>query len=225
MRSEENIQTALGAILGGLVICAIVLGLLCIWATGVWGTESGLERPAGQIWARSYQETSLESILNRSMVKSKVNRPARTEWNIQQWDSKRLARIEVHEKLINDYSRQFDLDADLIKAVIYVESGGDPLAVSHQGAAGLMQLMPATAADLGVADRFDVATNIEAGTRYLRLLLNRFNAVELALWAYNAGPESVRRGSLPLETREYVPQVLRLQRHLKAREFNARIDN
>ncbi len=75
-----------------------------------------------------------------------------------------------------------------------------------------MQLMPATAAGLGVENRFDPEENIASGTRYLSYLLGRFQSVEVALWAYNAGPTAVRQGRMPLETQEYVPKVLRLRR-------------
>ena len=81
------------------------------------------------------------------------------------------------------------------------------------GAAGLMQLMPITAKELGVTDRFDPEQNIESGTRYLRRLLDRFGSTELALWAYNAGPSAVEAGRMPLETQEYVPRVLLLQNY------------
>ena len=75
-----------------------------------------------------------------------------------------------------------------------------------------MQLMPATADDLGVENRFDPEENIASGTRYLSELIDRFKSVEVALWAYNAGPTAVHYGRMPLETQEYVPKVLRLRR-------------
>ena len=81
-----------------------------------------------------------------------------------------------------------------------------------------MQLMPDTASEMGAVDRFDPEQNIASGTRYLRRLLDRFNSVELALWAYNAGPGSVNDGVLPRETEAYVPRVLRLKRDFAARE-------
>jgi soluble lytic murein transglycosylase-like protein len=128
-----------------------------------------------------------------------------------------FSRVRRYDSLIERHSKMHELDADLVRAVIYAESGGDPRAVSRAGAAGLMQLMPATAGELGVADRFDPEQNIASGTRYLRTLLDRFQSTEVALWAYNAGPEAVEQGRMPLETRQYVPQVLKLRRHLKRR--------
>ena len=227
IRPEQNIATVLGAALGGLLVSAALVAALCIWSTGAWGAESVKDEYAEEIWQRSYQAAAKESILNRSAAPLSGLRATSQEQgqpkNQSAWDPKRLARIETHQDLIDHYSRQVDLDADLVKAVIYVESGGDPLALSRQGAAGLMQLMPATATQLGAVDRFDAETNIEAGARYLRSLLDRYHSVEVALWAYNAGPESVRLGRLPLQTQEYVPQVLRLRRDLKARQLNLRV--
>jgi hypothetical protein len=103
------------------------------------------------------------------------------------------------------------LSPSLIKAVALVESGFDPEAVSPKGAQGLMQLMPATAAELGVRNAFDPLENLRAGARYLRSMLDQFDDnLNLALAAYNAGPSAVRRhGGVPAyrETREYVSKV------------------
>ena len=74
-----------------------------------------------------------------------------------------------------------------------------------------MQLMPGTAGELGVKDLFDPEENIKSGTRYLGSLLKRFKSTELALWAYNAGPQAVVRGHMPRETQNYVPGVIRLK--------------
>jgi soluble lytic murein transglycosylase-like protein len=104
------------------------------------------------------------------------------------------------------------LPIGLLDALIATESAYVPWAISRAGAGGLAQLMPATAAELGVADRFDPLQSIEGGARYLRRMLDRFGSVSLALAAYNAGPGSVRRaGGIPFngETPGYVAQVLR----------------
>jgi soluble lytic murein transglycosylase-like protein len=107
------------------------------------------------------------------------------------------------------------IDAALVHAVITVESGYNPRAVSARGAQGLMQLMPATAQRYGVADPFDPTENIRAGARYLGHLLARFDGdVELALAAYDAGEEAVARygNRIPPfdETRLYVPRVMQV---------------
>ena len=120
------------------------------------------------------------------------------------------------EEIIADASDRHLIDADLIRIMIAAESGGDARAVSPKGARGLMQLMPETAAELGVTDVFDPETNVEAGTRYLRLLLERYdNDLVKALAAYNAGPERVRQHNGVPPYRETIGYVSRI-----VREFN-----
>jgi soluble lytic murein transglycosylase-like protein len=106
---------------------------------------------------------------------------------------------------------RFGLDPALVTAVIAAESGRSVEAVSPRGAIGLMQVLPTTAAEVGVPDAASPATNLEAGCRYLSRLLGYFGGdVELALAAYNAGPGAVRRwGGVPpyRETRAFIAKV------------------
>lgn len=114
------------------------------------------------------------------------------------------------DELIRAAAVRHNLDFGLVKAVIHTESGFDPRARSGPGAQGLMQLMPATAARYRVQDVWDPAQNIEAGSRHLRHLLNRYNDLSLALAAYNAGEGNVKKyGGIPpfAETRDYVERV------------------
>jgi soluble lytic murein transglycosylase-like protein len=112
---------------------------------------------------------------------------------------------------INEHSRRMGVSADLVRAVIQVESAFNPSAVSSKGAMGLMQLMPATALELGVINPFEPDQNIRGGVAYLKRLLERYNhKVELALAAYNAGMGNVEKyGDVPpfKETQSYVKKI------------------
>jgi Transglycosylase SLT domain len=129
----------------------------------------------------------------------------------------RLTATDVHQ-LIAQAGATHNLDVDLLASVVRAESGGNIHAVSRTGARGLMQLMPGTAAQLGVTDSFRAEQNINGGTAYLDALLVRYHDhLALALAAYNAGPAAVDKyhGVPPYrETRVYVARVIR--------EFNRR---
>jgi len=114
--------------------------------------------------------------------------------------------------LIDKAAAANQLKPELIRAVIEQESAGKPCAVSVKGAMGLMQIMPETAAELQLADAFDPARNVEAGSRYLKQMMERFKGdLKLALAAYNAGPSTVAAGgavpNIP-ETEAYVKAIM-----------------
>lgn len=115
--------------------------------------------------------------------------------------------------LVEHVARRHEMDPLLVEAVIRAESAYNLAAVSPKGAAGLMQLMPSTAQQLGARDRFDPAENVEAGIRYLKALREQFGDDRLALAAYNAGAGAVlRHGGVPpfQETVQYVRRVEQL---------------
>ena len=115
------------------------------------------------------------------------------------------------EKLVREAADRHKMDPALVRAVIETESGWNPKAFSHKGAGGLMQLIPTTAQRYGAYDVFDPQQNIDAGVKYLRTLLERYNGnLDLALAAYNAGEGAVDRAhGVPSfrETRDYVQKV------------------
>jgi soluble lytic murein transglycosylase-like protein len=127
--------------------------------------------------------------------------------------SQRHGALEEPGVIIKEAADRYGVAEDLIAAVIEAESQFNPRAVSRRGAQGLMQLMPDTAASLGVEDPFSPRENIHGGVRHLRSLLDRFdNNVPLALAAYNAGHVAViNHGGIPPypQTRAYVSRILR----------------
>ena len=139
---------------------------------------------------------------SRTNKKIAINRPVAR--------SKNDSSPQTINAFIQTAATEHGVDPFLIKAIIKAESNFDPTAVSPKGAQGLMQLMPATARDLQVADPFDPQDNITGGTKYLRSLLDSYGEdVTLSLAAYNAGPGNVKNTipNIP-ETREYVAKVL-----------------
>jgi soluble lytic murein transglycosylase-like protein len=164
---------------------------------------------------------ALYSYLDESGVQHFTNiPPVKRVWNLKVTGSEPAAAIQpvvVNQKsepfvpIIEKYARDYQLDPSLIHSIIKAESNFNPKAVSSKGAQGLMQLMPATAARLGVNNSFDPEQNIRGGVRHFRWLMDNFNNnLDLSLAAYNAGENLVQRlGRVPeiKETREYVRKI------------------
>jgi len=139
-------------------------------------------------------------------------------------------RAEEFEAFILQHASAKNVRPDLVRAVIQAESAFNPRARSHKGAMGLMQLMPGTAAELGVTDPYDPEQNIRGGVTYLKSLLSRYSQnEELALAAYNAGPAAVQKyGKVPpyRETRNYIARIQNTagQQKLVARPVQRRVE-
>ncbi|MEN8256958.1 MAG: lytic transglycosylase domain-containing protein [Thermodesulfobacteriota bacterium] len=136
---------------------------------------------------------------------------------------RKQADIREYDYFIRESAEKYELDPHLIKAVVEAESNFDSYAVSHRGARGLMQLMPATAGDMQVKNSFNARQNIEGGCRYLRRMLDMFGGnIKLALAAYNAGPANVKKyKNVPpfAETKNYVRSVLRKYQSYKNKKL------
>ncbi len=139
---------------------------------------------------------------------------------ISDYQNRPIRRIETRKtaagwdrSIVQQAAEKYNLDPKLVEAVIKVESNFKSNAISKKGAVGLMQLMKATATDLGVSNRYDPRQNVFGGARYLRMMLDRFDGdTKMALAAYNAGPRAVEKhqGIPPFkETQDYVLKVLR----------------
>lgn len=153
----------------------------------------------------------------------RVGETAKNIGRLAAYQDPQLFRADPHtyDRLIKRVATKYHVDFALVKAVMHVESGFNPYAKSTKGALGLMQLLPATARQYGINDVYDPVSNIVAGVRHLKYLLDTFNhRHKLALAAYNAGENAVLRyrGIPPYpETRAYVRKVLKYQRRYRHR--------
>ncbi|SER12711.1 lytic transglycosylase domain-containing protein [Piscibacillus halophilus] len=163
------------------------------------------------------QQSPVESLYLQGEQPSTMNQPNQLPFTHSSVSPVSMQQISYDQPskfddIIENVADQYGLDADLIRKVIQTESNFNPEAVSQAGAAGLMQLMPATARALGVTNVFDPVQNIEGGAKYLKDMINRYDGdLKLALAAYNAGPGNVdqHQGVPPFEeTQNYVKKIL-----------------
>jgi soluble lytic murein transglycosylase-like protein len=135
------------------------------------------------------------------------------------WAAEPTSVREFSERCAASYASAFEVPVELVEAVIQVESGWNPYAVSRKGAAGLMQLMPATAARFGVRDRFNIEENIRGGVAYLAWLIRLFKGdLRLAVAAYQVGESQILSRGLAYSSREvflYVSRVAQLYRTMR----------
>ena len=179
---------------------------LSVTARGVIARDSADSTVGADVWSSERTALAVRPGAGTSSASALARRPAIAP------SRRQLLPGDLHS-LIREAAARHGLPERLISVVIAVESGFNPRAVSRAGAGGLMQLMPRTAATLGVRDVFDPAENIDGGVRHLRALLDRLgNNLPLALAAYNAGEQAVaQHGGIPPypETRDYVARILR----------------
>lgn len=123
-------------------------------------------------------------------------------------------RIRPWQPYIRKYSLEFNVDPDLVTAILYIESKGNPNLVSRKGAMGLMQITPVTAIHLGISDVLDPEQNIKAGVKYISHLIRKYDESS-ALIVYNAGESKLEQGRIPGETKNFIERVLFLRSFLK----------
>ena len=182
------------------------LAVLGLFAVVSQGGAPALARSQVHMWTDKDGVAHLDDAPAPSSARRRAQpkAPAAANW----WER----RSDAPPDEIDRAAQLYNIPAELVRAVIAVESAGNAGAVSQKGALGLMQLMPGTAGEMYVEDPVDPRQNIQGGTRYLRQLANQFGGdMMLVLAAYNAGPEAVRKyhGVPPFEeTRLYVRKVM-----------------
>jgi soluble lytic murein transglycosylase-like protein len=206
-----------------LLPCAILAGALLFAAAPATRAEYVALRSGMRLHVTGYQLIGEKYKLQ--IAGGVVEVPAEEVVSIEPEDNfaplpAPVAVTAPFREIVKAVAAKYNVDADLITSVIAAESNFDPKAVSKRNARGLMQLLPETAARFGVQNIFDPQENIDAGTHYLRDLLQRYNNdLVLALAAYNAGPERVQQfGTVPpyRETVSYIRRVKRSYEKSKA---------
>ena len=201
MEDDSHIYLSAGAIVSG-IFSLIIISFLVVFP---WGDTQVSVYPVTK-GPRPYKQGITTACLTSNQLPLKTAK-----------------RESIFQSIILEASKRHKIDPDLVKAIIMVESGYDPMAISKKGAVGLMQIMPATADALGVEDLFDPAHNVNAGVSYFKKLLNQFGGdLKLALAAYNAGSRKVReyKGIPPYgATRHYVKKVFEYYQYYQGRDI------
>lgn len=195
-------------IIRGTSVAAV---LVCAFADEAWADVYATATPTGI--KLTVKLLPMSSAKNSQIAK--VVRPTPVAQSVLPALKKTQSTANNLLSTIDRIARQYQLEPALVRAVIRIESAYNDRAVSPKGAVGLMQLMPETAKRFGVSNPYDIEQNIRGGVRYLSWLLNRFNDIQLALAAYNAGEGAVERwdGIPPYrETQRYVQKVLNAYR-------------
>lgn len=174
---------------------------------------TGTQSPEKALGTQSSQATQLQAKSQATDSQNVLTQTSTTKYaQFSEANRTRMQRkLAPYRPYIKAAAARYDLPEELIAGVIWQESRGNPRAVSHCGAMGLMQLMPGTARHLGVKNAFHPAQNIDGGSKYIRQMIDKFGKVEHAVAAYNAGPGNVSKyGGIPpfRETQAYVPKVL-----------------
>ena len=222
----DNVLTVRWMAVAGVVLASMPLGAepaisrepVRFDAVGQYGQENPA-RPSIERVYRIQADEQTGRLIRRAVRKGQKSGSISTREvagtrEVVQGGSRTSTKVPALDlnSLVRRTASQLDVEPELIHAVIRQESGYDPYAVSHKGAKGLMQLMPATAKRFGVKDVFDPAENVQGGVKYLRQLLDRYDGDRrLALAAYNAGEGAVDRfGGVPpyRETQDYVDRIV-----------------
>ncbi|HUT64336.1 MAG TPA: lytic transglycosylase domain-containing protein [Anaerolineae bacterium] len=149
-------------------------------------------------------EMMIDVFFDRLDIDSSIIEPEEIMMSIRPW-----------RQYIQHYSSQYGVDPDLVCAIMYAESKGDPYCISDKGALGLMQVMPSTADFIGMKSNvLDPEANIETGVKYISWLTKYYDETHL-LWAWNAGPSSLMKNYLPDETKKFIIEVLTVKTFLK----------
>lgn len=187
-------------------------GAVTLWAGIAWPAAANDLKPVADRDEGTRGSVKIKTLGDGTRVMYNENRQQRASRASLQL-LKPPAKLGLPEK-ITRYARAQGLSPRLVQALVQVESGYNPRALSNKGAMGLMQLMPDTARELGVTDAYDPDQNLRGGTRYLWQMIRRYQGnLELALAAYNAGPTAVSRyGGVPpyAETQRYIAKVMAL---------------